>query len=293
MDDEIRIRALRSIDEMYAVEDLQDQIWPNAERLIVSATLQLRMARSGGIVLGAFKENELVGFVLGFLGTDERSPGQVAMTRLKHCSHKLGVHPAYRGQGIAYHLKLAQREAVLEQGVRLATWTFDPLVSENAHLNIRRLGCIARHYHPHYYGEMRDTLNAGLPSDRLEIEWWLTSQRVKQRISAERPALDLANFLGGGAVKINDAVMGEEGLQRPERVEPDLEATVLLLEIPYDLQQLKDMNMDLALQWRVHLREILQEAFDAGYIITDFVHIKGGPLPRSYYVLSQGDVRLG
>jgi predicted GNAT superfamily acetyltransferase len=215
------------------------------------------------------------------------------MTRLQHCSHKLGVHPDFRGQGIAYHLKLAQREAVVRQGVRLATWTFDPLVSENAHLNIRRLGAISRLYYPRHYGEMRDALNKGLPSDRLEVEWWLTSQRVKQRLSGDRPALDLANYLGGGAVKINDALIGAGGLPHPERVEPRLEATILLLEIPHDVHQLKEADMDLALEWRVHVRDILQDAFEDGYIVTDFVHIKGGPLPRSYYVLSHGDVRLG
>lgn len=293
MDEVITIRPLRSIDEMYALEDLQDLIWPASERLIVPATLQLRMARSGGVVLGAFSADLLIGFVLGFLGTDPHSPGDFAMTRLVHCSHKMGVHPEFRGRGIAYQLKLAQRQAVLLQGVRLATWTYDPLISQNAHLNIQRLGGISRRYHPDYYGSMRDELNIGLPSDRLEVEWWLTSPRVKQRISGDRGPLDLANFLGAGAVKVNNAVLNPEGLQRPERIVAEMNANVLLVEIPFSIQAVKRADMGLALEWRLHLRELLQGAFGAGYIITDHVHIEGGPVPRSYYVLTQGDVRLG
>lgn len=292
MEEVIRIRPLQSIEEMYALEDLQDLIWPASERLIVPASLQLRMAKSGGVVLGAFSGERLIGFVLGFLGTDPHSPGDFAMTRLIHCSHKMGVHPDFRGQGVAYHLKLAQRQAVIQQGVRLATWTCDPLISQNAHLNIQRLGAICRRYHPDYYGAMRDRLNAGLPSDRLEVEWWLTSSRVKQRISGDRAPLDLANFLAAGAIKVNNAVLDARGLQRPERIASELTATVLLVEIPHNIQAVKYEDMGLALDWRMHIRDLMQQAFEGGYIVTDHVQIEGGPAPRSYYVLTQGDIRL-
>jgi predicted GNAT superfamily acetyltransferase len=293
MEEVIRIRPLRSIEEMYALEDLQDLIWPDAERLIVPASLQLRMANSGGVVLGAFSGERLIGFVLGFLGTDSESPGEFAMTRLMHCSHKMGVHPDFRGQGVAYHLKLAQRQAVIRQGVRLATWTYDPLISQNARLNIQRLGGICRRYHQNYYGAMRDKLNVGLPSDRLEVEWWLTSPRVRQRISGERLPLDLANFLAAGAVKVNNALLDPHGIQRPERIVSELSSTVLLLEIPHDIQDVKRRDMEVALEWRMHIRALFEEAFEAGYIVTDHVQIQGGPVPRSYYVLAHGEARLG
>lgn len=52
--------------------------------------------------------------------------------------------PAYQNCGIGYCFKLTQREAAVAQGVDLITWTFDPLASLNARLNLYKLGCIAQ-----------------------------------------------------------------------------------------------------------------------------------------------------
>src|SRR6185436_11873728 len=106
---------------------------------------------------------------LGFLGTTDGPASRPAMTRLKHCSHQLGVLPAYRDQDIGYRLKLAQRDWVNLQGVRLITWTYDPLESRNARLNIARLGAVCRTYRREPYGVMEDTLNAGVPADRFQV----------------------------------------------------------------------------------------------------------------------------
>ena len=61
-------------------------------------------------------------------------------------------------------------------------WTFDPLEIKNAHLNIARLGAIARRYMPDFYGHSTSLLQGGLPTDRLVAEWWLRSRRVRQRL---------------------------------------------------------------------------------------------------------------
>ena len=112
-------------------------------------------------MIGAWDDDKLVGFVLGFLGTDEGDPNRPAMTRLKHCSHMLAVLPDYRDKGVGYQLKIAQYHAVNQQAVRLITWTFDPVESRNANLNIARLGAISRTYKRDNYGEMNDGLNVG------------------------------------------------------------------------------------------------------------------------------------
>ena len=58
-------------------------------------------------------------------------------------------------------------------GFELMEWTFDPLEIKNAHLNIARLGAIARRYKPNFYGPSTSPLQGGLPTDRLYAEWWL------------------------------------------------------------------------------------------------------------------------
>ena len=69
------------------------------------------------------------------------------------------------------------------------TWTYDPLESRNAYLNVHKLGAACRSYIRDYYGPMADGLNVGLPSDRLRVEWWISSERVRRRVAATRQAL--------------------------------------------------------------------------------------------------------
>jgi predicted GNAT superfamily acetyltransferase len=278
---------------MEQAEDLQRAVWPGSETDIIPAHLLLTVASNGGLVLGAIEDDELVGYVMGFLGTDQESPDRVAMARLKHCSHQVGVHPDYRGQGLAVALKRAQREALVRQGIRLATWTFDPLMSVNAYLNVHRLGAVCRTYKREVYGQMRDSLNQGLPSDRFQVDWWLTSNRVESRLEGSRPPLDLANYLSAGAQKLNSAGLGEDDLPHPGEAIESPSGNLVLVEIPPDFLDVKQRDMGLASEWRILTRSIFEGAFDEGYVATDFVFLKGEKYPRSYYVLSMGDSTLG
>ena len=95
-------------------------------------------------------------------------------------SHMLAVLSQYRNAGLGRRLKLAQRDDALARGFELMEWTFDPLEIKNAHLNIARLGAIARRYQRDIYGPSTSPLQGGLPTDRLIVEWWLRSERVRR-----------------------------------------------------------------------------------------------------------------
>lgn len=293
MAESILIRSLETPEELSQAERLQAIVWPGSEVDVVPAHLMWAIVHNGGVAVGAFDGDRLVGFVLGFLGTDAGSPDRVAMARLKHCSHQMGVLPEYRDRGVGYLLKKAQREVVLAQGVRLITWTYDPLLSRNAHLNIRRLGAVCRTYLREVYGEMRDGLNVGVPSDRFQVDWWVTSRRVVERLEGKRPALDLAHFHGAGARVVNPASLGDDGLPWPADSAKQPEGSLALVEIPSDLQVIRERDLGLARAWRYHTREIFEEAFARGYLVTDFVHLKGESFPRSFYLLSHGEGTLG
>src|SRR5437879_13732182 len=79
----------------------------------------------GAVLVGAYDESKLVGFVFCFPGYEN---GQVT-----HHSHMLAVKSSYRNSNLGYQLKLAQRERVLAQGIDRITWNFDPLQSLNAY----------------------------------------------------------------------------------------------------------------------------------------------------------------
>ncbi|MBI3243608.1 MAG: hypothetical protein HYZ49_15095 [Chloroflexi bacterium] len=288
----INIRFIETIAECRAVEELQRQVWQGDDLEVVPLHMLITVAHNGGVLLGAWDGDQLIGFVFGFLGADEGEAHRPAMTRLKHCSHMMGILPGYRDQGLGYKLKLAQRDAVLKEGIRLITWTFDPLESRNANLNIARLGAVCKTYKREVYGDMADVLNIGLPSDRFQVNWWITSQRVKQRLSGDRARLTYQAFASAGTPIVNPTRPNRDGL--PVMIENITEplGALGLVEIPANFQAVKSADNGLAREWKARLRSIFESAFEAGYIVTDFIYEIIDGRQRAFYVLSQGEARL-
>ena len=284
----IFVRPLDTLEEFQAVEALQREIWPGSELDVVPLHLLTTVAHNGGLVLGAYHDQQLVGFLFGFLGTDEGPSDRPALTRLKHCSHQLGVLPAYRDQNVGYQLKLAQRDFVAAQGVRLVTWTYDPLESRNARLNIAKLGAVCADYRREVYGAMQDGLNAGLPSDRFQVDWWITSARVKERLFGQRAPLVIESFTSAGATILNPTTLGPAGLPRPAERVLALAGSLALIEIPVDFQAIKLHDLSLAAAWRAQTRALFEAAFASGYWVTDFFYETVRDRPRSFYALSRG-----
>ena len=305
------LHILEKPEEMQAVEDLQRSIWTDSETDVVPLHMLLACAHNGGLVIGAFLAEEteqnpasqnlessipegapLIGFVFGFPGLYPTPDGP----RLKHHSHMLGVRADYRSRGVGFALKRAQWQMVRHQGLDRITWTYDPLLSHNAFLNVARLGAVCNTYHRDVYGPMRDGINAGLPSDRFLVDWWVNTKRVERRLSSRpRLRLDLAHFLAADARILNPTQIGKDGLPRPvEAVAfvPDErqkdERKFLLVEIPSDFQSIRHSDLSLAADWRLHTRSIFEDLFRKGYLITDFIYLPG-TTARSFYVLSHGE----
>jgi predicted GNAT superfamily acetyltransferase len=300
MENKWTFKFLDTIAQMEGVEDLQRIVWPGSETDIVPGHLLITAVHNGGLVLGAYPSAEpgapLVGFAFGFPGIYSTPDGP----RLKHCSHILAVHPEFRSQGLGFKLKRAQWQLVRKQGIDRITWTYDPLLSRNAHLNINRLGAVCNTYRREVYGEMRDGLNIGLASDRFEVDWWVNSHRVNSRLSSKaRPKLDLGHFLEADAMIINQSQINDDGWVIPSLPkehlflldETNAEPRILLVEIPADFLALKDGNIELAKEWRAVSRQLFEDLFSQGYLVTDFVY-HPGEFPRSYYVLSHGEGTL-
>src|SRR5262249_42600686 len=154
------------------------------------------------------------------------------MANLEIFSKRMIVLDDHRGQGIGYRLKLAQRDIAMRQGIRLVTWTFDPLLSTNAHLNIRKLGAISQVYLDDYYGTQDEggltTLGS---SGRLVAEWWVTNRRVEERINGKRGDLTLKQYLQAFTPILNPTSAGAEGLPLPSDGSHEPSSSLALLEI--------------------------------------------------------------
>ena len=271
----IEIRPVKTENEYHAVETLQREIWGAQDIEIIAFEMLMTAHKNGGVMLGAFDtiegEERMVGFVFGFTGL-------TAEGRVKHCSHIAGTLPGYRDRGVGYALKLKQREIVLAQRIDLITWTFDPLESRNARFNFHKLGVTCDVYSRNLYGAMRDKLNAGLPSDRFQVDWRIASPQVEARLRGETKIRSASALMSDGVPLVNPSI----------RFEPPRTPTAapfggdrILIQIPSDFQSLKAEDGNLALEWRLHTRALFEEAFAKGHLATD-VLVEGG---QSYYLL--------
>ncbi len=280
----ITLRPLHDWDEYLAAEELQRAVWQMPDwRDAVPANLMITVQKNGGLVLGAFDGVRLVGLAFSFIGYDHHFDPPL----LKQCSHMLAVLPAYQSHKLGVSLKLKQRELTMAQGIGLMTWTYDPLLTLNANLNLVRLGAIARRYIEDAYGTMTDGLNAGLSSDRFEVEWWLDTPRVRERVARAGTRPDWDDLVRDGARVVLESE--RDGDARPRlRQESALEGSTLLVEIPTDLAAIKSTFPELADEWRLRSREVMTRAFALGYTATDLLFATQGGIPRAAYVLTRG-----
>lgn len=190
----------------------------------------------------------------------------------------LGVHPQWRDVGVGFALKCAQRQSIIEQGLDLITWTYDPLLSRNATLNINRLGAVCNIYRRSEYGPMRDRVNAGLDSDRFQVDWWVKSKRVEERLKSGRGQRLQLSDLPWKNVEIIKMRMENQ----PDSKAPEFNQPMVVVEIPVDFNKLKETDISLAKSWRDATRVIFEKAFTLGYLVNEFISDQG----RSFYIMT-------
>lgn len=282
-----RIRVLHTLDEMAQAVELQRTYWGNDLESVVPAHMLFTISQYGGHVIGAFDGDKMIAVLIGLIGTNEQEDSdRPAMANLLVASKRMVVLPEYRSSGIGYELKLEQRRRAIKQGIRLVTWTFNPLLSLNAHLNLRKLGCIAEKYHVNLYGASDASGLSDMGwSDRLHADWWVTNRRVEVRLSGQRTAVTLAQYLSGGATLINPAVQGEVYLQ-PAVNTRQSSGAFALIEVPLNYPTLIKADAALGQAWQMHIREMFLSLMGNGFIVTDFLRDTYEGRDRGFYLLS-------
>jgi predicted GNAT superfamily acetyltransferase len=273
-------RVVTDIPTLEKVVDLEVAVWGIDPRDAAPASIMHAIVENGGVLLIAEDGDQIVGLCLGIPAHRARE--------VYLWSHMTGVRPNYQAQGIGYSLKQAQREWAIANGYSKICWTFDPLQRGNANFNIHLLNARTNIYHVNYYGEISDGINAGLPSDRLEAVW---SLKDTKRI-AEFPEPDMNNL------QINLLIFADAS-GRPQQSKETLQSPFLYLEIPADIGRLKRVDLQLALDWRLAVRDAMQQAFAHGFSVVDFVSLPGryayvlaAPVPWFMYVIECRDGSL-
>jgi predicted GNAT superfamily acetyltransferase len=268
---EMDIRILKTAADMNLIQKLEREVW-NMEPLPIHQTITA--SQNGGLLLGAFLQNELIGFSYGFAGF-QKGKGYL-------CSHMLGIDPKHQDKGIGGLLKQKQKQFASELGYDLITWTFDPLESRNAYLNLSKLHAICSTYVENCYGEMEDSLNNGLPSDRLKVEWWINSSHV-----SEPYVIDYENIHNPFQWELTEEGFPEMSTYEENDLLPENKDMAILVPIPASVQTIKKKNHQLALKWRFAIRKVLQLLFAKDYALVSLLKEKEKPV--HYYVLVQKD----
>jgi predicted GNAT superfamily acetyltransferase len=272
----IGIRDITSIEEMGAVEDLQREVWGCADVDIVPRMMLHPAREVGGVLVGAYDGARLVGFAFGFVGLERG--------RLVLHSHMLAVKHEYRAQRLGYLLKLAQRERALAEDITVMTWTFDPLQSRNAHLNFTRLGVVSDSYRVNYYGDISTSpLHSATGTDRLWVTWHLDSERVKQRIDASRAFDETLRDELERAVPL--VRLGADGSPAAAWLDRDARGDLVSIEIPDDIDALRERDTERARAWREVTRGAFQAALSSGYVVEEFLRVERDGRLRGAYLL--------
>jgi chorismate synthase len=196
-------------------------------------------------------------------------------------SDLLAVLPDYQKRGVGLRLKRAQREEALSRGIKIVTWTFDPLQARNANLNLRRLGATGIEFVENMYGVTSSALHHGLPTDRLLVRWDLDSPRVKELASQGEPPRTAPMPT---LPRVND-VKWQAGW--PVSSEPvlDMDAPQVLLEIPPEWDVVSQAAPRVAEAWHTKVRQALKTYLGRGYVASDFLPAQEGGRRRPMYVL--------
>ena len=269
---EIEIRSLHTIEELENVRKLESKIWGAEDSIPAHQTIT--SVKNGGIVLGAFFNEQLVGFQYSFPGFNGKD--------VYLCSHILGIDEEFRNKKIGEKLKLAQREEALKLGYSLVNWTYDPLESINGYLNIAKLGGKCSSYIENCYGEMDDLLNSGIPSDRFHVEWHIADDN---QFDTTGEQFELEKVLQKSLIQWE---------MKEELPIPSLNSFILEKEcetafvaIPKDFRTIKEKNMVIANEWRMKTRQTFTTLFREGWQVTGFKKNNLTDIPVQFYIVTK------
>lgn len=243
------VRELSSVEEAREAAGLIDGIWGSIR--IITPELMRAVATHGGLVLGAFLDERMVGAQVAFLGMVEEEV-------ILH-SHVTGVPPDHQHAGVGMALKRAQRAWCLDRAIPAVTWTFDPLIARNAYFNLHKLGAVAVRFLPDFYGRMDDPFNAGDPTDRLEVRWEVSSERVAEAMAGRTEPVPL----DAGPPFLDEV----DGRPAP-RAGPSGDR--ITVRIPSDYLLLRTSDPGAARAWRREAGRALAEALGSGYRAVGF-----------------------
>ena len=248
------VKELQTIEEIEEVRQLEQEIWASE---CVPVHQIVSSINNGGLVLGAYLRNELIGFTYGNAGFEDGEPYLY--------SHMLGIKREFRELGVGELIKHRQKEIAGEMGYVKSKWTFDPLEARNGYLNFTKLRTYSKTYLPNYYGELNDSFNKLLPSDRILVEWNINDgDYLRWDLKIEELLEEAVEI-----VPWSLSIVGLPILDKDQIFDRNISfiKDAYLLPVPVSFQKIKVESPSLAEDWRYKTRTIFQTLFSQGYAV--------------------------
>ena len=281
--DEIKISVgpFRSPADYKACVDIQQDALGYRDTDLIPVSMLIAASRTGGILLGAYSGlGDMIGFTFNILGTRNGKPVQ-------HCC-LLATKAAYKNFDIGFKLQSALRKEALKRKITCVTCAFDPMQPLLSYFFLGKLGFQAAAYEENLYGEASRQYDRGLPVDRMTAFWDLENDLVIKRLEIGPPRYDF-----GKALKriqaINQLTESTPGIFVSSPIKMDCQAETFLFEVPYNLPEIKNRDLGVAMEWQRNLRQVFGNYFKKGYKAVDFWaaeqegHLRAGYLMGKLY----------
>lgn len=294
--------------DMGKIRELQKKIWgvTNEDFLypqdIHSSDFSLRTS------LIAYLDSKPVGFLFGFdkFCSKELPNGlrnHVKDSFIRQESQLMGVLPEFRAKNIAFQLKIKQGQQALDSGTEVVNWTFDPLLSENAVLNINKLKGLVWEHSPNYYAFTGANKLNQVSASPFTVNWMVSSPRVKEVANKETPQRRILDELVRegkipviNGTKIYDPLLGEEIRAINPNFFHSVDASQIAIEIPVNWTLIQNKDIQLAREWRDITDAIFHEyigASDGRYVITDVIVLKKKGVANRTFLIGQQISNIG
>jgi predicted GNAT superfamily acetyltransferase len=279
--DEIKvtIAPFRNLADYKTCEDIQREVFHSQDIDVVPVPLLLVVNRTGGMILGAFNNlGEMIGFAFGILGSRHGEP-------ILH-SYMLAVRVAYRNFDVGFKLKLAQRKEAQKRKISMITSSFDPMQPLNAYFTLGKLGGCADVYEENFYGETTSLTDRGLPTDRILACWDINSAGTTRRLESGPPRRDVRKELKHKQA-INQLVEIAPGMMNSTPIKLNCTADQFIFEVPYNLPEIKNRDLGIALEWQGKMRQVFRHYFKKDYAAIDFWVVEQDGHLRAFYLMEK------
>ena len=125
-------------------------------------------------------------------------------------------------------------------------------------------------------------------TDRLWVQWRLSSKRVQQRLQGKDASSDSLDALSNLI-----PLVGFDGDGKP--VKTDMETALgrqrICIEIPSEINAVEQKDPALAREWRAATRWAFKESLAAGFFVAEFCRSIRGRQGPGAYLLQKGTVK--